>query len=81
MRPEIPEVYNVPTSYLNLMKECWSADPDDRPGFNEIAQRLLSIGLEDVSLKSLQSDNSMTVLDRIEMGSSRVPGLCAKQDA
>ena len=64
------------------MKECWSADPDDRPGFESIAQRLHYIGLEeDMSLKFLQSDNSMTVLDRIEMGSSRVPGLCAKQDA
>ena len=82
MRPEIPEVYTVPTSYIALMKECWCVNPDDRPGFKEIAQRLLSIGLEDdVSLKSLQTDSTMTVLDRIEMGSARIPGLCAKEDA
>ena len=74
LRPEIPENYNVPESYVTLMKECWSAEPEDRPGFKEIAQRMHQIGLEnDLSERGMSS--TMTLIDRIEQGLNRVHGL------
>ena len=30
-------------NFTTLMTECWAGDPDDRPGFAEIAQRLNSM--------------------------------------
>ena len=34
-RPEIHE-YEAPKFYIDLMKKCWSFNPDDRPSANEI---------------------------------------------
>jgi serine/threonine protein kinase len=37
-RPEIPE--SVPAPARALIEDCWAADPDDRPTFEEIVDRL-----------------------------------------
>jgi len=37
-RPTIPE--SCPRDYVQLMKDCWSQEPDRRPGFNQIVPRL-----------------------------------------
>jgi serine/threonine protein kinase len=38
IRPDIPE--SVPAPARALIKDCWAADPDDRPTFEEIVIRL-----------------------------------------
>lgn len=29
-------------AYIDLMKRCWAQDPEQRPGFQEVAHRLRS---------------------------------------
>ncbi|XP_059626136.1 uncharacterized protein LOC132269113 [Cornus florida] len=41
LRPTIPE--RCDPEWRKLMEECWSADPEARPSFTEIANRLRSI--------------------------------------
>lgn len=43
-RPKIPTTW--PTSFSDLIKECWSADIQERPNFSEIYSRLYSLRLE-----------------------------------
>lgn len=38
LRPKIPEEFNY--SIADLLSKCWSGDPDERPSFNEIYQKL-----------------------------------------
>lgn len=38
MRPEIPT--NTPDGLSALIKECWDRDPDNRPDFEAIYERL-----------------------------------------
>jgi serine/threonine protein kinase len=37
-RPKIPD--SVPSRLRALIQDCWAADPDDRPSFKEIVDRL-----------------------------------------
>ena len=39
-RPQRPE--NIPDSYWNLINQCWAHDPEVRPTFEEIVERLKS---------------------------------------
>ena len=39
-RPQF--VYPIPNCYKNLIEDCWAHNPDDRPSFDEIVQRLRS---------------------------------------
>jgi serine/threonine protein kinase len=41
-RPEIPR--DVPIRVAQLIKECWSADPSERPTFHDIYVRLDAMG-------------------------------------
>ena len=38
LRPKIPEEFNY--SLADLLSKCWSGDPNERPSFNEIYQKL-----------------------------------------
>jgi len=40
-RPTIPA--SCPSDYANLMKDCWNADPERRPGFDEVCARLKNL--------------------------------------
>ena len=44
LRPTIPP--DTPQDVAKIMKECWSTDPNDRPVFSEIAQRLKAMRSE-----------------------------------
>ncbi|XP_002970062.2 serine/threonine-protein kinase HT1 [Selaginella moellendorffii] len=48
-RPEVPE--NCPSALAALMRRCWSANPDKRPGFPEIVNTLEQ--LDDSSSKAM----------------------------
>jgi serine/threonine protein kinase len=39
-RPPISIHDNIPLEYVNLMKNCWSQAPEDRPLFEEVLQKL-----------------------------------------
>jgi hypothetical protein len=42
-RPEIPSTkFNIPKKIEDLIRQCWSQDPSDRPGFDEIHEILLN---------------------------------------
>lgn len=41
LRPRIPP--DCPTEYAQLMQQCWADDPDERPGFREILERLFQM--------------------------------------
>ncbi|GAB4830190.1 hypothetical protein Ancab_019832 [Ancistrocladus abbreviatus] len=41
LRPSIPD--NCDSEWRKLMEQCWSSDPDGRPSFTEIADRLRSM--------------------------------------
>ena len=41
VRPEIPK--NVPKPFKTLIQDCWAQDPEDRPSFDDIVERLLSV--------------------------------------
>ncbi|KAK8650774.1 hypothetical protein V6N13_140400 [Hibiscus sabdariffa] len=43
LRPPIPECCHP--DWRRLMEQCWSPDPDSRPSFTEIANRLRSISM------------------------------------
>ncbi|CAM8999439.1 unnamed protein product [Rhodiola kirilowii] len=38
LRPPIPQ--RCDTEWKNLMEQCWSPDPEERPSFTEIANKL-----------------------------------------
>ncbi|XP_071722119.1 uncharacterized protein [Rutidosis leptorrhynchoides] len=46
LRPPIPE--HCDTEWIKLMEECWSVDPQERPSFTEITNRLraMSVALQ-----------------------------------
>ena len=37
---ERPELKDVPVAYQSLIEDCWHEQPDSRPGFDEIVERL-----------------------------------------
>lgn len=41
-RPELDP--DVPVAYQSLIKDCWDEQPDSRPGFDEIIERLKELG-------------------------------------
>ena len=41
IRPTIPP--SAPAVYVQLMKDCWHADPDRRPSFTDIVDRLVAM--------------------------------------
>jgi serine/threonine protein kinase len=41
LRPKIPAY--CPQDYADLMQECWAANPDERPPFEEILKRLFQL--------------------------------------
>ena len=41
LRPQVPP--DCPTEYAQLMQQCWADDPDERPGFGEILERLFQM--------------------------------------
>jgi TPR repeat protein len=41
IRPKIPE--SIPPGVRALIEDCWAADPDDRPTFKEIVDRLAAM--------------------------------------
>ena len=48
MRPKVNSADSMPSDLITLMKECWDADPEKRPSFEVIVDRL------QVILKSLR---------------------------
>ena len=40
-RPTVPP--SAPALYVQLMKECWDTDPDRRPRFTQIVDRLVAM--------------------------------------
>jgi serine/threonine protein kinase len=48
MRPEIPET--CPVNIKTLILDCWEADPDSRPSFSVIVDRLNNIIIEEAIL-------------------------------
>jgi hypothetical protein len=40
-RPSFP--FRIHTDYITIVEECWSHKPDDRPTFQEIAERLANM--------------------------------------
>jgi serine/threonine protein kinase len=38
MRPDIPSEINIPKKIEDLIKFCWSHDPNERPNFDEILE-------------------------------------------
>ncbi|XP_059431970.1 uncharacterized protein LOC132165430 [Corylus avellana] len=55
LRPSIPE--HCDPGWRNLMEHCWSPDPDNRPSFTEIANRLRSMS---IALQSKGYNNPLT---------------------
>ena len=49
-RPKIPS--NTPTSLAHLMEECWAPDPDSRPSFASIIERIDKI-MVDIAIPDL----------------------------
>ena len=41
IRPTIPP--SAPADYVQLMKDCWHTDPDRRPSFTHIVDRLVAM--------------------------------------
>lgn len=41
IRPTVPQ--SAPAVYVNLMKDCWTTDPDRRPTFSQIVDRLVDM--------------------------------------
>lgn len=40
-RPQVPpDIVNFPRAFMALMAQCWDAQPDQRPFFTEICDRL-----------------------------------------
>jgi len=40
-RPSMPEDHDAPEDLVDLMETCWALNPDDRPWFADVVQRLL----------------------------------------
>lgn len=55
LRPQIPE--NCDPEWRKLMEECWSPEPEIRPSFTEITNRLRSMS---IMLQSKGSNNLTT---------------------
>jgi serine/threonine protein kinase len=58
-RPEIPEW--VDSAVARLITDCWAGDPDDRPGFWEILERL-----EEMDFKVVPHVNSAKIARFVE---------------
>lgn len=57
LRPTIPA--SCPPAFANLIRDCWHANPNTRPSFDTIAERLTSM-LEGMSTASVTSmDDSL----------------------
>jgi hypothetical protein len=55
LRPSIPE--HCDPEWRNLMEHCWSPDPDNRPSFTDITNRLRSMS---IALQSKGFNNPLT---------------------
>mmetsp|Transcript_43719 Transcript_43719/g.137291 ORF Transcript_43719/g.137291 Transcript_43719/m.137291 type:complete len:141 (-) Transcript_43719:57-479(-) len=42
LRPDVPNI--CPEGYPELLAECWSDDPEERPEFGKILERLQELG-------------------------------------
>lgn len=42
-RPKLPAAPALPTSYVQLLTECWATEPDGRPNFAAALERLVDI--------------------------------------
>ena len=54
-RMPLPE--NCPNSLYDIMYECWNADPEKRPTFVQLAQKINGVVLEPV----VQTENNNNV--------------------
>jgi hypothetical protein len=61
-RPEIPQ--SVLSAARALIEDCWEADPDDRPTFEEIVDRLA--GMEFKVIVDVNSAKVVKFVRRIE---------------
>jgi hypothetical protein len=58
-RPEIPDY--VPSPVQRLLTDCWADDPDERPTFDEIVDRL-----REMEFKLTANVNSAKLLKFVE---------------
>ncbi|RGB38873.1 kinase-like domain-containing protein [Rhizophagus diaphanus] len=67
LRPEINEP-EAPKSYIELMKECWDPNPENRPDINKFIESLCNISMSEIKeaekyrnthLSSLNSDRQI----------------------
>lgn len=54
MRPEQPK--NCPDEVFEMMKQCWNAEPEERPSFKELAAAFMKMK-NDAPEESKQVDN------------------------
>jgi tRNA A-37 threonylcarbamoyl transferase component Bud32 len=57
-RPSIQDIEysRAETMYLDLMQECWQHEPDERPSFTELEDRLLKIAKEEGILRFINHE-------------------------
>jgi serine/threonine protein kinase len=68
-RPEIPEFVRLPARAL--IEDCWAIDPDDRPTFDEIVDRLAEMQFKVTA--DVKSANVVKFVRRIEELEKRIP--------
>lgn len=62
IRPKFDE--SVPKCYQNLVEQCWSQNPADRPSFNEITDRLKKN--DDFITENINKNEFLSYIDKIE---------------
>lgn len=74
LRPEIPR--SCPAEYAMLIKDCWAANPRERPDFQQILARLEHIRVTIPTLRSSLSGGRNSKSDHKKKGHAR-GGVCA----
>lgn len=65
-RPPIPDDSSIPSALFELIEECWDGDPESRPSFSEICEKLESDDFKIAKDFGVDEDSLNQYIDYLE---------------